>query len=102
MGRAGQPAELAPAYVFFASAAAGPDPFGVPYRTAYFDIFLDHEGYPAIKPPWGTLNAIDLNTGEYRWKVVLGEYPELTAQGIAPKPGGPPMMRANDGGRPRP
>ena len=44
--------------------------------------FLDLEGYPAIKPPWGVLNAIDLNTGEFAWRVPLGEYPELTARGI--------------------
>ncbi|MEC3965266.1 PQQ-binding-like beta-propeller repeat protein [Flagellimonas halotolerans] len=42
----------------------------------------DQNGYPGIKPPWGTLNAIDLNTGEYLWRVPLGEYPELTEQGI--------------------
>ena len=46
--------------------------------------FLDANGNPAIKPPWGTLNAIDLNTGEYRWKIPLGEIKELTAQGIPP------------------
>ena len=45
--------------------------------------FLDNEGYPANKPPWGTLNCIDLNTGKLVWKVPLGEYPELAAQGIA-------------------
>ena len=39
-------------------------------------------GYPAVEPPWGTLNALDLNTGNYLWKVPLGEYPELAAQGI--------------------
>jgi len=64
------------------SAAVGPDPFGVPYRNAYFDIFLDDEGYPAIKPPWGTLNAIDLNAGKIRWSVPFGEYPKLAAKGI--------------------
>ena len=37
---------------------------------------------PAIAPPWGTLNAIDLNTGEYAWKIPLGEYPELAAKGL--------------------
>ena len=42
----------------------------------------DQDGYPGIKPPWGTLNAIDLNTGDYLWRVPLGEYPELTAKGI--------------------
>ncbi|MEA2259495.1 MAG: quinoprotein glucose dehydrogenase, partial [Acidobacteriaceae bacterium] len=44
--------------------------------------FLDVEGYPAITPPWGTLNAIDLNTGRYLWKIPLGEYPELAAKGM--------------------
>jgi quinoprotein glucose dehydrogenase len=44
--------------------------------------FLDPENYPAIAPPWGTLNAIDLNTGKYLWKIPLGEYPALAAKGI--------------------
>jgi quinoprotein glucose dehydrogenase len=64
------------------SAAAGPDPFGVPWRNAYFDIFLDNEGYPAISPPWGTLSAIDLNEGRIRWHIPFGEYPKLAAQGV--------------------
>ncbi len=50
-------------------------------HTGYVQ-FLDHEGYPAIKPPWGVLTAIDLNTGEFAWQVPLGEHPELTARGI--------------------
>lgn len=52
-----------------------------PYRFTGYVKFLDPEGYPAVKPPWGTLNAIDLNTGAYRWRIPLGEYPELAAQG---------------------
>ena len=44
--------------------------------------FLDPDGYPAFQPPWGTLSAIDLKTGKYLWKVNLGEYPELVAQGM--------------------
>ena len=54
------------------------------YAFGGFRRWLDDEGYPAIKPPWGTLNAVDLNTGEIKWKVILGEYPELTARGIPP------------------
>ncbi len=54
------------------------------YAFGGFRRYLDPEGYPAIKPPWGTLNAVDLNTGKIKWKVVLGEYPELTKRGIPP------------------
>jgi len=57
---------------------------GPPYTFAGFQRWFDREGYPAIKPPWGTLNAVDLNTGEIKWKVPLGEYPELTRRGIPP------------------
>jgi quinoprotein glucose dehydrogenase len=54
------------------------------YAFGGFHRWLDKEGYPAIKPPWGTLNAVDLNTGDIKWTVPLGEYPELTARGIPP------------------
>ena len=52
------------------------------YHLTGYRRFLDPDGYPAVDPPWGTLNAIDLNTGEYVWKIPLGEYPTLVAQGI--------------------
>ena len=55
-----------------------------PYSHTGYNRFLDPDGHPAVKPPWGTLNAIDLNTGEYVWRKVLGELPELSARGIPP------------------
>ncbi|HEX2712605.1 MAG TPA: PQQ-binding-like beta-propeller repeat protein, partial [Candidatus Acidoferrales bacterium] len=51
------------------------------YRFTGYHKFLDPDGYPAVAPPWGTLNAIDLNTGEYLWKIPFGEYPELASKG---------------------
>ena len=52
------------------------------YRFTGYRKFLDPDGYPATAPPWGTLSAINLNTGEYAWQVPLGEYPELVAKGL--------------------
>jgi quinoprotein glucose dehydrogenase len=52
------------------------------YRFTGYHKFVDPDGYPAFAPPWGTLNAINLNTGEYVWKINLGEYPELAAKGL--------------------
>jgi quinoprotein glucose dehydrogenase len=57
---------------------------GIPYTFTGYNRWLDTNGYPAVKPPWGTLNAIDLNTGEYRWRVPLGEVPALMAKGLPP------------------
>jgi quinoprotein glucose dehydrogenase len=53
-----------------------------PYEFVGYERWRDSAGYPAVKPPWGTLSAIDLNTGEYRWRITLGEFAELTARGI--------------------
>jgi quinoprotein glucose dehydrogenase len=55
---------------------------GPPYAFRGFQRWQDAEGYPAIRPPWGTLNAVDLNTGEIAWTVPLGEYDELIARGL--------------------
>jgi quinoprotein glucose dehydrogenase len=52
------------------------------YAFTGYRKFLDPDGYPAIAPPWGTLNAIDLTTGKYLWKIPLGEYPELARNGM--------------------
>jgi quinoprotein glucose dehydrogenase len=57
-------------------------PIDLPYTTDGYNKFLDPEGYPAVEPPWGTLNAIDLDKGEIAWKIPLGEFPKLAAQGM--------------------
>jgi quinoprotein glucose dehydrogenase len=54
------------------------------YKFGGYRNLTDDAGYPAIKPPWGRLTAIDLNKGDFAWQVVLGEFPELTARGIPP------------------
>lgn len=46
--------------------------------------FWDPDLYPCQQPPWGHLTAIDLDKGEFRWRVTLGEYDELTKRGVAP------------------
>lgn len=63
-----------------------PKPDAKPDRPRYnftgYNRFYDNEGYPANKPPWGTLNCLDLNTGKLLWQVPLGEYPKLAAEGL--------------------
>ncbi|RXK52145.1 pyrroloquinoline quinone-dependent dehydrogenase [Aquirufa rosea] len=54
----------------------------IPYRMTGYNKFLDKQGKAGISPPWGTLNAIDLNTGEYLWKIPLGEDIDLAKKGI--------------------
>jgi len=67
----------------FASSGPVTDPrINQAYRFSGYHKWLDPDGYPATAPPWGTLNAINLNTGEYAWKIPLGEYPELAAKGM--------------------
>lgn len=54
-----------------------PDFIGTGYHR-----FIDFNGYPAISPPWGTLNAIDLNVGKIVWSVPLGEFPNCLQRGF--------------------
>ncbi|MSU49318.1 MAG: c-type cytochrome [Opitutus sp.] len=86
-------AEIAPLLEFLMArdrgTAAAVEPLGAKRRAIPFNGYsrlLDHEGYPGSKPPWGTLNCLDLNTGRMVWSVPLGEHAELTKRGI-PKTG---------------
>lgn len=63
-------------------APRAPSPIDLKYRLDGYVRFTDPGGYPAITPPWGTLNALDLNTGEYAWRIPLGEIPALAKQGL--------------------
>jgi quinoprotein glucose dehydrogenase len=58
------------------------DPAWLKYRIDGETLFRDPDGYPPITPPWGTLNAIDLNAGTIKWQIPFGEYPELAANGM--------------------
>lgn len=51
------------------------------YKHTGYDKFLDSNGLPGITPPWGTMHAIDLNTGEYIWSIPFGDTPELGEKG---------------------
>jgi glucose dehydrogenase len=66
----------------FATPMAAQSASPLKYTIDGYNKFLDPDGYPAVKPPWGTLNAINLNTGKFAWKIPFGEYPELAAKGI--------------------
>jgi quinoprotein glucose dehydrogenase len=68
-----------------AAAKTAPSPEAyAPFEIVGYVKFLDRNGYPAISPPWGSMTAVDLNTGEHKWHITLGEFKELTAKGIPP------------------
>ncbi|MBI1941910.1 MAG: pyrroloquinoline quinone-dependent dehydrogenase [Acidobacteria bacterium] len=69
-----------------------PEGSTLPYalRAQKYEFLWDSNGYPCQKPPWGSLTAIDLNSGNFRWRVTLGEFDELKARGV-PKTGTPNM-----------
>jgi quinoprotein glucose dehydrogenase len=52
------------------------------YHYEGYAQFNGPDGEPAVQPPWGTLNAIDLLRGSLLWRVPLGEYPALVKKGI--------------------
>jgi quinoprotein glucose dehydrogenase len=80
-GRATAAVSASPARTDDAGPAGG-RPAMSRFQFLGYERWRDAEGWPAVKPPWGTLSAIDLNTGEYRWRITLGEHAALTARGI--------------------
>lgn len=70
------------------------DPGEVPYTITGYNKFLTPEGYPAIRPPWGTLNAVNLNTGKVMWRVPLGEHPDFKGQDTGTENYGGPAVTA--------
>jgi quinoprotein glucose dehydrogenase len=68
--------------VVFRGATRKPSPIDLKYTTDGYNKFLDSDGYPAVKPPWGTLNALDLDTGKYVWRIPFGEWPDLIEKGV--------------------
>ena len=67
-----------------------PEGARLPYRAraTKYEFFWDANWYPCQKPPWGWLTAVDLDTGEFRWRVVLGQLDALTGRAV-PKTGAP-------------
>ena len=47
--------------------------------SSNFEVFKDQNGFPASKPPWGTLTALNLNNGKIIWQVPFGEFPDLVS-----------------------
>jgi glucose dehydrogenase len=60
-------------------AAAGSDPRTLRYRSE-FGFMITNSGLSAISPPWTTMTLYDLNVGQIKWQVPLGEVPELGAK----------------------
>lgn len=66
----------------------------VPYNISGYNKFLSKSGKPAISPPWGTLNAIDLNSGQLVWTTPFGEEAELKGHTTGTENYGGPVVTA--------
>lgn len=71
-----------------------PGPGKVRLTFKGYNKFRDADGYPGTAPPWGTLQAIDMNTGKYVWKIPFGYYPELNNKTTGTENYGGPVVTA--------
>jgi quinoprotein glucose dehydrogenase len=72
-----------------------PTPFDVRYTLDGYIRFTDPDGFPAIKPPWGTLTAIDMNRAAIAWQVPLGEVPGSGLKNTGSENYGGPVVTAS-------
>jgi quinoprotein glucose dehydrogenase len=79
----GRPVAPASAQSRLRSSQSATSRMTAPYEFIGYERWRDSAGYPAIKPPWGTLSAIDLNSGKYLWRIPLGDHEELRAKGVS-------------------
>jgi quinoprotein glucose dehydrogenase len=75
--------------------AGQPTPFDVRYSLDGYARLTDPDGFPAVKPPWGTLTAIDMNRAAIAWQVPLGEMPGSGLTGTGSENYGGPVVTAS-------
>ena len=66
----------------------------ITYGHGGYIYLRDDEGLPANTPPWGTLNSIDLATGEIEWKIPFGNFPSHPDLGFGAISYGGPVITA--------
>ena len=69
-----------PAFLKLIPDSAAPD--GARYTMIGFGLVTGKNGLSPIGPPWSSLTAYDLNSGTIRWKIALGNVPDLAAKGV--------------------
>jgi quinoprotein glucose dehydrogenase len=54
-------------------------------RPASQYVLMNVDGLPILKPPYGTISAVDLDTGEIFWQIAHGETPDIVRNSPALK-----------------
>ena len=67
----------------------------ITYAHGGYVYLRDNEGLPANTPPWGTLNSIDLASGEIEWKIPFGDFLSHPDLGLGAISYGGPVVTAS-------